>query len=372
MSAHPTAAVKNAPSQGQRVSNEPRADVAPEQQFGRRLDHARKQQGAQEPSDSSSGRAKAERPSAQASDASSGSPQASGSIHDRAGPTAPQKPVTPGEDPPAGDDAAALAAMLAALGHVLPADPLAAATTAALGPDPLDTRTPGLGRFGDPGLAPEAGKLPAAGGTVLPPFLTTADAGAGAGVPTPAVATFAELMMPTPAEGKQAAGAGDLAGLLGSGGILPTGLPPPPPGVHSLGIDSPVGSSSFAVDLGHQITWLGSQDLKQARIRLHPQELGSLDVSVSVNHNRVDISFAVQHPAAAHAVQQSLAQLDNMLAQQGMSLGQADVGPQQHGGDQSGRAGHAGAGAAEAADDVGTSVQALATTTLPGLLDTFA
>lgn len=101
------------------------------------------------------------------------------------------------------------------------------------------------------------------------------------------------------------------------------------PATPVLQLPSPVGTQAFAQDLGQQVAWLGGQGIKQARIRLHPEELGSLDVKVSVTHGRVDVVFSAQHPGAVAAVQQSLPQLDHMLAQHGLSLGHAEVG--QHG-----------------------------------------
>ncbi|HUA80271.1 MAG TPA: flagellar hook-length control protein FliK, partial [Dyella sp.] len=81
-------------------------------------------------------------------------------------------------------------------------------------------------------------------------------------------------------------------------------------GAHNLGMNAPVGSSGFAKELGQQITWLSGQDIKQAQIRLNPQDLGPLDVKVSVEHGRVDVSFMTQHPAATAAVQQGMNQLN--------------------------------------------------------------
>jgi flagellar hook-length control protein FliK len=139
-----------------------------------------------------------------------------------------------------------------------------------------------------------------------------------------------------------------------------------PVAAHQLQLPSPLGSQSFAQDLGQQVAWLGGQNIKQARIRLHPEELGPLDVSVSVTHGRVDVVFSAQHPAAVSAVQQSLPQLDQMLAQHGLSLGHAEVG--QH--DRGGRQGHA--------EDAGTAVVDEIGDVLPvslgrvGLLDAFA
>ncbi|MGP1667361.1 MAG: flagellar hook-length control protein FliK, partial [Rhodanobacter sp.] len=116
--------------------------------------------------------------------------------------------------------------------------------------------------------------------------------------------------------------------------LAATVLPAPaasaaPAGIAQLTMQAPVGDPSFGRELGQQVTWLSGQGVKQARIRLHPEELGQLDVKVSLQHDRVDVVFTAQHPGAVNAVQQSLAQLSQMLAQHGLSLGQAEVG--QHG-----------------------------------------
>ena len=85
-------------------------------------------------------------------------------------------------------------------------------------------------------------------------------------------------------------------------------------------------SPQFSQELGEQIAWMGSGDVKSARIKLHPEELGSMDVHVTMDGGKVNVAILAQHPAAVHAVQQTLSQLDTMLAHHGLSLGQADVG----------------------------------------------
>ncbi len=142
-----------------------------------------------------------------------------------------------------------------------------------------------------------------------------------------------------------------------------------PTAMHQLQLPSPPGSQSFAQDLGQQVAWLGGQNIKQARIRLHPEELGPLDVSVSVKHGRVDVVFSAQHPAALSAVQQSLPQLDQMLARHGLSLGHAEVG--QH--DRGDRRGHAADGGLAAVDEAAETHGGLPVALgKVGLLDAFA
>ena len=109
----------------------------------------------------------------------------------------------------------------------------------------------------------------------------------------------------------------------GSGSVAHTAQP------QVVQMQSSVDSSGFAQELGQQVAWMGGQDIKEARIKLNPEALGELEVKVSVDHNRVDVAFAAQHPAAVTAVQQTLGQLDTMLAGHGLSLGHTFVGQQQ-------------------------------------------
>ncbi len=136
----------------------------------------------------------------------------------------------------------------------------------------------------------------------------------------------------------------------------------------SAPIPASTGGHAFAQELGQQVAWYVGHDVKQARIRLHPEELGSLDLKISVNHGRVDVVFHAQHPGAVAAVQQSLPQLDQMLAQHGLSLGNAEVG-QQDRGDQRGHAG--GDGNASEIDEIHGASLATPLSQL-GLLDAFA
>lgn len=120
----------------------------------------------------------------------------------------------------------------------------------------------------------------------------------------------------------------DLASLHGVADAAAVVTPPvtPAAGTHTLSVNAPVGSSGFAKELGHQVTWLSGQEIKQAQIKLNPQDLGPLDVKVSIEHGRVDVAFMTQHAATATAVQQGLDQLHQMLGGQGLSLGHTSVG----------------------------------------------
>lgn len=160
-----------------------------------------------------------------------------------------------------------------------------------------------------------------------------------------------------------------LGNLAATAPIVPSGTSAT--GAHNLSTNAPVGSSGFAKELGQQITWLSGQEVKQAQIRLNPQDLGPLDVKVSVEHGRVDVAFMTQHPAATAAVQQGLDQLNQMLGGQGLSLGHATVGQhaQQQFGAQQGQQAQA---SGDASDEAADTPVATATRVAVGLVDAFA
>lgn len=264
-----------------------------------------------------------------------------------------QKPAEAAAKDQGNPDAAALAAaMLALIGQAAPAKPLAAAGMVAH----AATKAVADGA---------AAKAPAA-------LVLLANTAAAATTAKPAINLDANALAPMlakPAEQRDASI--DVAQL---GSLSANPVPVPDAGTtaaptHNLNLASPAGTPAFAQELGQHVVWLGQQDVKQARIRLHPEDLGTLDVKVSLNHDRVDVSFAVQHPAAVHVVQQTLPQLDALLAQHGLTLGQADVGQrQQHG--EGGRGGEAAGAIGEI--DAEPAVMASMPVAALGMLDTFA
>jgi flagellar hook-length control protein FliK len=189
-------------------------------------------------------------------------------------------------------------------------------------------------------LSATSGKAVAAdaGAGLLPQGGDAASIAVNATVASPAMAApwFAVADLPSAAKDPRDLAHADAAPTVGL--IAPTPAAPTAP----LGapILVPANPHAFAQELGQQVTWFVDQGVKQARIRLHPEELGSLDLKISVDHGRVDVVFQAQHPGAVSAVQQSLPQLAQMLAQHGLALGHTEVGHGQHDrGDQSGQAG---------------------------------
>jgi flagellar hook-length control protein FliK len=338
------------------AATDSRGSTSDRDQFDRRLDAARRQHDDAH-----------KQPAQDDAQAAATAPAAAAKAGARPNPTAGAKPVDdkPGTDA-AADTAALTAAMLALLGQVAPSTP---------------TPMPGVPAASAGGLAGHAAPITAAAGKpgapqALAGALDSAEASPAAATPSVALASGLQSVTEVPGTAPAGAaerdrGAVDLQQLAAQAASLTApNSPAPPVAAHALSVSSPVGTPTFAQELGQQVAWLGGQDLKQARIRLHPEELGQLDVKLSVTHNRVDVTFAVQHPAAVHAVQQTLAQLDTLLAQHGLALGQAEVGQQQSRNDGQ-RGGSAGPAAIDA-DGADLAARPQPAPTAIGLLDTFA
>ena len=80
--------------------------------------------------------------------------------------------------------------------------------------------------------------------------------------------------------------------------------------------------------LGSRVDWLLGQGLQEAKIELHPRELGSIHIHVIVGADGADVRFAATHPDVRHALEASLPKLRELLASDGVALAQAHVGSQ--------------------------------------------
>jgi flagellar hook-length control protein FliK len=106
---------------------------------------------------------------------------------------------------------------------------------------------------------------------------------------------------------------------------------PTPPAQVQLTMQAAPGQPQFAQETAQHVAWLAGQNIQRAEIQLNPKKLGPIQVEITTHQDHVDVNFAVQHPQTVHALQQTLPQLQHMLAQQGLNLGHASVGQQAHG-----------------------------------------
>ncbi|MBL0424888.1 flagellar hook-length control protein FliK [Ramlibacter alkalitolerans] len=106
----------------------------------------------------------------------------------------------------------------------------------------------------------------------------------------------------------------------------------PAPAMHHAALSSRPSEPQFATDLGAQVRWMVSAGVQEARLELNPADLGPIRVQLTLTAQTADISFAAVHHATREGIAQALPVLRDMLAAQGLQLGQSAVGGGQSGG----------------------------------------
>jgi len=96
-----------------------------------------------------------------------------------------------------------------------------------------------------------------------------------------------------------------------------------PPATMTVPADPRAG---FDDGFGARLVWMAEQRLGHAEIRLNPEHLGPIDVRLQVDGTQVSAEFHSGHAGVRQAIEASLPRLREMLGQQGLQLGQADVG----------------------------------------------
>jgi len=105
----------------------------------------------------------------------------------------------------------------------------------------------------------------------------------------------------------------------------PSATAPGQPGVVQLQLPAPLQHPGWNRALGQQLQWLVNQRLQQAEIKINPPELGPLEIKISMQQDQANVSFLTHHGQVREAVEQAIPRLREMLAEQGMSLGDVDV-----------------------------------------------
>jgi flagellar hook-length control protein FliK len=130
-----------------------------------------------------------------------------------------------------------------------------------------------------------------------------------------------------------------------------------------------VGSSAWTEELGTHLVWMAHQGITSASLRLQPEELGPLEVKISVHEAAVSVWFGARDPGTRTALEQALPQLKDLFSAQGFNLTDAGVSHDTPGGSSyPSRAAPAAAGTAQSQNTAAPSGAARHR----GLIDTYA
>lgn len=91
--------------------------------------------------------------------------------------------------------------------------------------------------------------------------------------------------------------------------------------------------SDAAKLLQERVSSMLSINNKEAEIRLDPPEMGSMQIRIRSDAEQAHINFVVQNQQAKEALEQSMLRLREMLAQQGLELGESTISYGQSGGE---------------------------------------
>ncbi len=84
----------------------------------------------------------------------------------------------------------------------------------------------------------------------------------------------------------------------------------------------------FINNLQDKVMVMVQQKLQQVDIRLDPPELGKMQVRLHLHNDQATVQFTVQNQQAKEALEQNMPRLREMLAEQGVNVGDANVGQQ--------------------------------------------
>lgn len=96
--------------------------------------------------------------------------------------------------------------------------------------------------------------------------------------------------------------------------------------VATATLQAEVGTPAWQQSLGQQIAVFSRNGVHHAELRLHPEELGALQVSLRVNNDQAQVHFVSESHHVRAALESAMPNLRTMLEESGISLGQSSVG----------------------------------------------
>jgi flagellar hook-length control protein FliK len=87
-----------------------------------------------------------------------------------------------------------------------------------------------------------------------------------------------------------------------------------------------VGSAEWGGAVGEKVVWMANQNHQVAELHLNPPNLGPLEVRLTISNDQASALFVSHHSAVREAIETALPRLREMLADNGIMLGNVTVG----------------------------------------------
>lgn len=105
---------------------------------------------------------------------------------------------------------------------------------------------------------------------------------------------------------------------------MPSTTPAAPPAAQ-LQVNAVVGTAAWDAELGQQVVWMVGEKQQVAELRVNPPDLGPLDIKITIGEHETTAVFTSPHGAVRDAVESALPRLREVLAESGITLGNASV-----------------------------------------------
>ncbi len=90
-------------------------------------------------------------------------------------------------------------------------------------------------------------------------------------------------------------------------------------------LNAQLGSPEWQQQLGQQVMMFNRQGQQTAELRLHPQDLGSIQISMKIEDGQAQMHFVSGHSGVRAALEAAMPQLRTSLADNGINLSQSNV-----------------------------------------------
>ncbi|WP_186373070.1 flagellar hook-length control protein FliK [Yersinia frederiksenii] len=91
-------------------------------------------------------------------------------------------------------------------------------------------------------------------------------------------------------------------------------------------LSAQLGSQEWQQSLGQQVIMFSRNGQQNAELRLNPQELGALQISLKIEDKQAQLHFVSAHSQVRAAIEAAMPNLRTALAESGIQLGQSSVG----------------------------------------------
>lgn len=105
-------------------------------------------------------------------------------------------------------------------------------------------------------------------------------------------------------------------------------LTPPSTNTPNASIAAPLHSSAWPQEFSQKVSWISTQQNQTAELHLNPPDLGPIRIVLNISDNQATALFSSPHGAVRDAIENALPKLREIMADNGIMLGNATVDDQ--------------------------------------------